>query len=48
MALIRIAKVKPLDGFNVEFTLTTGDVIQRDLQPFLNGPIFDPFRTDEG
>jgi hypothetical protein len=48
MTLIRITEVKPLDGFNVELTLTTGDVIQRDLQPFLNGPIFDSIRNDEG
>jgi hypothetical protein len=47
MALIRIAKVKPLGGFNVELTLTTGEVIQRDLQPFLNGPVFDVIRDDE-
>lgn len=41
MALIRIAKAKPLEGFKVELTLTTGEVVRRDLQPFLNGPVFD-------
>ena len=29
MSLIRIAKVKPLDGFNVELTLTTGEIVRR-------------------
>jgi Protein of unknown function (DUF2442) len=47
MALIRIAKVKPLEGFNVELTLTTGEVVRRDLRPFLNGPVFDVIRDDE-
>jgi hypothetical protein len=31
---MRIAKVKPLSGFEVELTLTTEDVIRRDLLPF--------------
>jgi hypothetical protein len=47
MALIRITKVKPLEGFNVELALTTGEVVRRDLQPFLNGPVFDLIRSDE-
>ena len=48
MALPRIAKASPLTGFEVEFTLTTGDVVRRDLRPLLNGPIFDAIRNDEG
>jgi hypothetical protein len=47
MALVRIAKVRPLSGFEVELTLTTGDVICRDLRPFLDGPVFDSIRDDE-
>ena len=47
MALIRIAKVRPLEGFNVELTLTTGEVVRRDLRPFLNGPVFDVIRDDD-
>jgi hypothetical protein len=47
MGLIRIVKAKPLDGFKAEFTLTTGEVVERDLKPFLNGPIFDRIRNDE-
>jgi hypothetical protein len=47
MALIRIATVKPLNEFRVELTLTTGEVVQRDLHALLAGPIFDSIRTDE-
>lgn len=47
MALIRITKVKPLDGFNVELTLTTGEIVQKDLQPLLIGPVFHSIRHDE-
>jgi hypothetical protein len=47
LALIRIAKVKPLEGFKVELTLTTGEVVRRDLRPFLKGPVFDVIRDDE-
>ena len=47
MALIRIANVKPLNGFEVELTLTSGDVIRRDLRPFLTGPVFESIRDDE-
>lgn len=44
MALVRILSVKPLEGFHVELTLTTGEVVQRDLGPLLNGPVFDPIQ----
>jgi hypothetical protein len=47
MALIRIAKAKPLDGFRVELTLSTGEVVERDLEPLLKGPVFDSIRLDE-
>jgi hypothetical protein len=47
MRLSRIAEVKPLEGFEVELTLTTGEVVRRDLQPLLEGPIFDSIRSDE-
>ena len=47
MALIRIAKAEPLEGYNVELTLTSGEVIQRDLRHFLSGPVFDLIRHDE-
>ena len=47
MAMVRIAEVKPLNGFRVELKLTDGKVVQRDLRPFLTGPIFDAIREDE-
>jgi hypothetical protein len=46
MALVRIAKVKPLESFEVEITLTTGEVVTRDLSGLLSGPIFEAIRTD--
>ena len=47
MGLVRISDVKPLDQFQVEVTLTTGEVVRRDLGTLLNGPVFDLIRTDE-
>ena len=38
---------KPLSGFHVEITLTTGEIVERDLRPLLNGPVFASVRTDE-
>ena len=46
MALVRISSVKPLDDFQVEITLTTGEVVRRDLGPLLNGPVFGSIRND--
>ena len=46
MELIRISKVIPLDEFEVEITLTTGEVVRRDLLRLLDGPIFDTIRSD--
>jgi hypothetical protein len=31
----------------VAIILTTGEVVHRDLGPYLNGPAFDLIRTDE-
>ena len=47
MALIRIVEAKPLEHFNVELTLTTGEIIQRNLEPLLQGPVFDSIREHE-
>ena len=41
MALVRISSVRPLDEFHVEITLTSGEVVQRDLRPHLK-PWYDP------
>jgi len=46
MALIRIVSATPVNGFTVEMTLTTGEVIRRDLEPLMRGPIFDELRSD--
>lgn len=46
MALIRISNVKPLNAFQVEITLTTGEVVRRDLSALLTGQVFDSIRTD--
>lgn len=47
MPMVRIIQVEPLEGFRVELKLTNGEVVQRDLRPFLKGPIFDSIREDE-
>lgn len=47
MAMMRISSVKPLSEFRVEITLTTGEVVQRDLFPLLLGPVFASIRSDE-
>ncbi len=47
MSMVRISSVKPLNGFQVELKLTTGEIVQRDLRPFLKGPIFDSIREHE-
>ena len=44
MAMVRIVDVRPLNGFQVELKLTTGEVVQRDLRPFLLGPVFESVR----
>ena len=46
MALVRISSVKPLDDFQIEITLTTGEIVRRDLGPLLKGPVFGSIRTD--
>jgi len=47
MALVRISHAKALPAFQVEITLTTGEVLQRDLRPLLHGPVFAAIRMDE-
>jgi hypothetical protein len=41
MSFIRIRAVKPLDGFRLRLDLTNDVVVERDVRPFLQGPIFD-------
>ncbi len=45
MKLVRIAEAKPLDGHRVQLTLTDGRVIERDLGPMLEGPVFAEIRS---
>jgi Protein of unknown function (DUF2442) len=47
MKLVRIREVKPLDGRRVQLTLTDGRVIERDLGPMLEGPVFIEIRSDQ-
>lgn len=44
--MVRIRGVETLGGFRVRLSLTDGSTREVDLQPFLNGPIFDPVRSD--
>jgi hypothetical protein len=44
--MLRIQKVKALDGFRLELTLTDGSKVERDVATLLCGPIFEPLRTD--
>ena len=46
MALVRTSSVKPSGEFQVELTLTTGQVVRRDLTPFLTRPLFHSIRLD--
>jgi hypothetical protein len=43
---VRIATIKPLEGFNVQLEFTDGTTKEVDLQPYLHGPIFEPIRND--
>jgi hypothetical protein len=44
--MIRIQRVTALDKFIVRLTLTSGDVVERDLEAVLWGPVFEPLRRD--
>jgi hypothetical protein len=44
--MVRIRGVETLGGFRVRLSLTDGSTREVDLQPFLNGPVFDPVRSD--
>jgi len=46
MRLLRIRLVEPLDGFRLRLTLTDGSVVERDVEPLLRGPVFEPLRND--
>ena len=44
--MIRIRGVETLGGFRVRLSLTDGSIRELDLGPYLNGPVFEPVRTD--
>jgi hypothetical protein len=46
MTLIRIKQVEPLPGHWLRLTLTNGTVIERDVDKYLVGPVFDSIRSD--
>lgn len=47
MPLVRISAVEALERFRLRLTLTDGRVIERDVEPLLVGPVFEPLRTAE-
>jgi hypothetical protein len=47
MKLVRIREAKPLCNYLVQLTLTDGRVIERDLGPMLEGPVFAQIRNDQ-
>jgi hypothetical protein len=46
MTLVDVTDVRPLDGFVVELRFDDGTTRRVDLDPYLQGPIFDPVRAD--
>ncbi|HEX5083761.1 MAG TPA: DUF2442 domain-containing protein [Blastocatellia bacterium] len=44
--LVRVKSVEPLEGFKVRLTFQNGIVKEIDLEPFLQGPIFESIRND--
>ena len=46
MRLLRISAVEPLGGYRLRLQLTDGSVVERDIGPLLQGPVFDRIRND--
>lgn len=44
--MLRIRRATPLDNYRVQLTLTNGDVVERDLDALIWGPVFEPLRRD--
>jgi len=44
--MIRIQGVETLGEFQVRLSLTDGSSRELDLEPYLNGPVFEPLRAD--
>lgn len=47
MNLVRIRGVRVLGGHRVELVLSDGRKVERDLGPFLEGPVFDGIRRED-
>jgi hypothetical protein len=44
--MIRVRGVETLGEFRVRLSLTDGSIRELDLEPYLNGPVFEPLRAD--
>lgn len=44
--LVRVRKVEPLEPFVVRVGFTDGMTREIDLEPYLNGPVFERIRED--
>ncbi len=44
--LVRVQNVEPRDGFIVDVHFTDGSRREINLAPYLQGPIFEPIRSD--
>lgn len=44
--MTRIATATPLEGYRVRLNLTDGRQVERDLDPYLRGPVFEPIRSN--
>ncbi len=44
--LVRVRSVEPLQGYTVRLTFEDGTQKEVNLQPYLQGPIFEPIRND--
>jgi hypothetical protein len=46
MSLLRIKSAEPLDNFSLRLTLTDGSIIEREVGPLMQGPVFEDIRSD--
>jgi hypothetical protein len=44
--LVRVRRIKRLNGFKVLINFDNGTRREIDLEPYLHGPIFEPIRND--
>ncbi len=42
--MLRIRRATALDNYTVRLTLTSGEIVERDLTAVLWGPVFEPLR----